>query len=144
MKCERCGKNTDMFTKCLSYGLGSVDKDSLWPEAWKMSIKIADLTPNNFNTYVDHFTRGFTQIERNNMIKLAGQTTINSSAQLAKWMMKFLGVADEQQAKAESEKLYGQLRANTYDNNLIVLTNATDNDSNKMSLESRANAEILR
>jgi hypothetical protein len=31
----------------------------LWPDAWKINIKIRDLTPNNFNTYINYFAHGF-------------------------------------------------------------------------------------
>jgi hypothetical protein len=37
----------------------AIDDDMLWPDAWKITITIKDLTPNNFNTYINYFVHGF-------------------------------------------------------------------------------------
>jgi hypothetical protein len=37
----------------------SITDDMLWPDAWKVKIAIKDLTPNNFNTYINYFVKGF-------------------------------------------------------------------------------------
>jgi hypothetical protein len=37
----------------------SITDDMLWPDAWKITITIKDLTPNNFNTYINYFVHGF-------------------------------------------------------------------------------------
>ena len=44
-----------------TYGktLKSISADTLYPDAWKVSIDIKDLTPNNFNTYIHYFVNGF-------------------------------------------------------------------------------------
>ena len=44
-----------------TYGktLKSIQADTLYPDAWKVSIQIKDLTPNNFNTYINYFVNGF-------------------------------------------------------------------------------------
>lgn len=44
-----------------TYGktLKSITDDVLYPDAWKISIDIKDLTPNNFNTYINYFVHGF-------------------------------------------------------------------------------------
>lgn len=39
----------------------SIDKDTLWPEVWKVTIRIKSLTPNNFNAYIHHFVHGFAE-----------------------------------------------------------------------------------
>ena len=39
----------------------SIDKDTLWPEVWKVSIQIKSLTPHNFNAYIHHFVHGFAE-----------------------------------------------------------------------------------
>ena len=39
----------------------SITSDTLWPDAWKIDVKIKDLTPNNFNTYAEYFVHGFGQ-----------------------------------------------------------------------------------
>lgn len=49
------GKNTKINS---SNKLLSIDEDTLWPAAWKIDIQIKDLTPNNFNTYIDYFKNG--------------------------------------------------------------------------------------
>lgn len=38
---------------------GSIDSDTLWPDAWKLKINVKDLTPNNFNTYIEYFINGW-------------------------------------------------------------------------------------
>lgn len=44
-----------------TYGntLKSITPDVLYPDAWKIKISIKDLTPNNFNTYINYFVNGF-------------------------------------------------------------------------------------
>lgn len=44
-----------------TYGntLKSITPDVLYPDAWKIKIDIKDLTPNNFNTYINYFVYGF-------------------------------------------------------------------------------------
>ena len=34
----------------------SITSDTLWPDAWKIDVRLKDLTPNNFNTYIEYFT----------------------------------------------------------------------------------------
>jgi hypothetical protein len=50
-------KNPNMFNK---FGgiINSIDEDTLWPDAWKITIEIKDLTPNSFNTYINYFVNG--------------------------------------------------------------------------------------
>ena len=47
-------KNTLMYK---TYGdkIKSITADNLWPEAWKIDIKIKDLTPNNFNMNMNYY-----------------------------------------------------------------------------------------
>jgi hypothetical protein len=52
-------KNKEAVQFFKSHGIKSIDEDMLWPDAWKLSIKIKDLTPNNFNTYIHYFNHGF-------------------------------------------------------------------------------------
>jgi hypothetical protein len=52
---KKFGKNTKINS---SNKLLSIDEDTLWPAAWKIDIQIKDLTPNNFNTYIDYFKNG--------------------------------------------------------------------------------------
>lgn len=39
-------------------GIGSIDENTLWPDAWKVEIHIKDLTPNNFNMYMNYYING--------------------------------------------------------------------------------------
>lgn len=39
--------------------INSLDFDTLFPDAWEITVNIKDLTPNNFNTYIHHFIHGF-------------------------------------------------------------------------------------
>jgi len=55
----------------------SIDVDTLWPDAWKINISIKDLTPNNFNTYIEYFTNGWGD-SFNELSKLNGAWTLNS------------------------------------------------------------------
>lgn len=45
----------------LRYGraIKSLDENTLFPDAWEITVEIKDLTPNNFNTYIHHFIHGF-------------------------------------------------------------------------------------
>lgn len=58
----------------------SITKDVLWPDAWKVEIHIKDLTPNNFNMYMNYFINGsgttFTEI--NNITKAHNKSFISS------------------------------------------------------------------
>lgn len=51
-------KNAFMSNK-FGKTIKSIDTDKLWPDAWKIQIQIKDLTPNNFNTYIEYFINGF-------------------------------------------------------------------------------------
>lgn len=53
-KLRECAYMSHKYNK-----IKSIDKNTLWPEAWKISVTIKDLTPNNFNTYIHHFVHGF-------------------------------------------------------------------------------------
>ena len=37
----------------------SLTEDVLFPDVWKIQLKIKSLTPNNFNQYIDYFVHGF-------------------------------------------------------------------------------------
>ncbi len=56
-------KNTAVSEFISSKGVGFVDKDMLWPDAWKVTIDIKDFTPNNFNAYADFYMNGWNQDE---------------------------------------------------------------------------------
>ena len=49
--------------KELSGKVHSIDENTLFPDAWKMTITIDDLTPNNFNMYADYYLNGFNKDE---------------------------------------------------------------------------------
>lgn len=38
--------------------IGSIEKDTLWPDAWKVSMQIKPLTPNNYNMQMDYYING--------------------------------------------------------------------------------------
>ena len=38
---------------------GAIDKETLWPDAWKVAVEIKELSPNNFNMYADYYLNGF-------------------------------------------------------------------------------------
>lgn len=50
-------QNYYMFKR---YGktIKSITEDMLWPDAWKIEIHIKDLTPNNFNIYMNYYVNG--------------------------------------------------------------------------------------
>jgi len=50
-------KNKKVSDKLRQYSK-AIDDDMLWPDAWKLNIKIHDLTPNNFNLYADYYLNG--------------------------------------------------------------------------------------
>ena len=41
------------------HGVLSIDNDMLWPDAWRMTVTIHDITPNNYNLYAEYYRRGF-------------------------------------------------------------------------------------
>lgn len=49
-------KNSTISNRIFKDNIKSITSDMLWPDAWKLSIKIKDLTPNNFNTYINYLT----------------------------------------------------------------------------------------
>jgi hypothetical protein len=51
-------KNNYMY-KTYHRTLKSIEVDTLYPDAWKITLDIKDLTPNNFNTYINYFVNGF-------------------------------------------------------------------------------------
>ena len=54
----------------------SVDKDMLWPDAWKVKFTIKDLTPNNFNLYADYYLNGF---ERDALTQYENSQTLENA-----------------------------------------------------------------
>ena len=57
-------RTNENVSKKLGTFTSSVDKDTLWPDAWKVKLTIKDLCPNNFNLYADYYLNGF---ERDNL-----------------------------------------------------------------------------
>lgn len=68
--------NKSMYTKYNTgrhgYKLGSIQPDTLWPEAWKVEINIHPLTPLNFNTYIDYHVYGFGEKQIETIRNLSG------------------------------------------------------------------------
>ena len=66
-----------------TYGntLKSITPDTLYPDAWKIKIKIKDLTPNNFNTYINYFVNGFQHTA--NILKSSQNSDGHSAASLS-------------------------------------------------------------
>jgi len=56
-------KSKDVSRSLREYGINSIDEDMLWPDAWKISLNIRDLTPNNFNLYAEYYARGYIEDE---------------------------------------------------------------------------------
>lgn len=56
-------KSKDVSRALRGYGINSIDEDMLWPDAWKISLNIRDLTPNNFNLYAEYYARGYIEDE---------------------------------------------------------------------------------
>lgn len=60
VKIQLCLKNLVWIKPVLVLKkFGSIDADTLWPDAWKLKISVKDLTPNNFNTYIEYFINGW-------------------------------------------------------------------------------------
>ena len=51
-------KNNFMSTRYKD-SIKSINEDVLWPDAWKITIRIKDLTPNNFNMYMNYYFNGY-------------------------------------------------------------------------------------
>jgi hypothetical protein len=51
-------KNRSMYLR-YGHSIKSLDENTLFPDAWEITVHIKDLTPNNFNTYIHHFIHGF-------------------------------------------------------------------------------------
>lgn len=66
-------KNISMFQQ---YGgiLKSITQDSLWPQAWHVTLSFRSLVPQNFNTYIQYFVHGFGGEDQ--MKLLQGDTTM--------------------------------------------------------------------
>lgn len=50
----------------------AIKSDMLWPDAWKMTINIRDLTPNNFNLYAEYYQNGLNTTEVAKLEKVMG------------------------------------------------------------------------
>ena len=56
-------RKNPQVAKTLAGKVHSIDENTLFPDAWKMTITIDDLTPNNFNMYADYYLNGFNKDE---------------------------------------------------------------------------------
>ncbi len=65
-------------------GLKSINKNTLWPDAWKLTLTIKDLTMNNFNTYANYHTYG------HSAARLAANTNEEDAATLVENEIKEL------------------------------------------------------
>jgi len=70
----------------------SIDKDILWPDAWKISINIKPLVPNNFNMYMSYYLHGYGTTFK----KMRNITNLNNRSST-------LGVLGEALDKAKEE-----------------------------------------
>jgi hypothetical protein len=66
-------KNEKVSNELSKLGIKSIDKDMLWPDAWKIKLTIKDLTPNSFNLYADYYENGYCSDE---ISQLANQKSI--------------------------------------------------------------------
>lgn len=64
-------KELSKFTK-------AIDEDMLFPDAWKISLSIKDLTPNNFNMYANYYMNGYNQDEISKLSEMKGIEDIAS------------------------------------------------------------------
>lgn len=52
--------------------INSITEDTLWPDAWEVTLEITPLSIHNFNTYVDYFANGFGPSQRTALANAKG------------------------------------------------------------------------
>lgn len=111
----------------------SIDNDVLWPDAWKVDIKIKSLVPNNFNMYMNYYLHGYGTAFK----KMRETTELNNASEmfgLGK-LLKDKTLGKEMQKAKEAQE---QIRDKNIRRNSSVLMNIHDS---KYKLE---NSNILR
>lgn len=82
------GTNNGSITR-----IGMIDKDTLWPEAWHVTLNIRPLTPWNFNTHMAYYLNGFGANQKNRL------ATMKTS-----WLNTGLVLSNEEKNKVEDIK----------------------------------------
>lgn len=115
----------------------SIDNDTLWPDAWKLDIKIKDLTPNNFNTYIEYFVNGWSS---SNVKELSKKGTETSWAETAQNKLEGLDIKRQTDIWSKKQKQHGRSTAN-------ILTAKTtiggDGESNALNVYKNINKKDL-
>lgn len=114
-------KNRGMYLR-YGHAIKSIDENTLFPDAWEITVSAKDLTPNNFNTYIHHFIHGF----QSNVEIIKTKVTSNA------WLND-IGNADERaKLKAELDALRKK-RENTLSQDFVLFAKS-ESDVNKKQL----------
>lgn len=118
--------------------IGSIDNDTLWPDAWKVDISIKDLTPNNFNTYIEYFVNGWST---SNVKELGKKGTEATWAKTAQNKLEGLDLKRQTEAWAHEQQQHGRSTAN------VLTAKATigrgSGEGNAMNVYKRINTKDL-
>jgi len=119
----------------------AIDDDMLWPDAWKMSINIRDLTPNNFNLYAEYYQKGFVIKE---VQSLEGEASLSGVFDdLKTWYEEFIKTGKDLWNDPEVTKLREDVkkRGEQILKDLNVLSEQTfDPKNNKSNANNASNA----
>ena len=123
----------------------SITSDTLWPDAWKIDVKLKDLTPNNFNTYIEYFTHGFGSEQSLTALQDLDQTRLGVGLAITDQTMRekvsAAAVAEAQKARTEQDEQF----IATYLINQQQMTNANNaNVWNTLPVVGSSQAEIQR
>lgn len=127
-------KNEKVSNELSKLGIKSIDKDMLWPDAWKIKLTIKDLTPNSFNLYADYYENGYCSDE---ISQLADQKSITDMlGELPKYFDSML--KDTVEAGMEE---YGKIKGGVNDA-LKYLTNKQSELQNKSGVKKDDNGQL--
>lgn len=114
-------KNRSMYLR-YGHAIKSLDENTLFPDAWEITINAKDLTPNNFNTYIHHFIHGF----QSNVEIIKTKVTNNA------WINDIKNPDERAKLKAELDKMRQSRTQNELKD--FVLFSRTDNEKQQSLL----------
>lgn len=142
--------------------VGALKDDMLWPDAWKIEIHIKDLTPNNFNTYMNYYANGadITFTTMRNLTEVHNSSLLSkiqhiSTTKMTKdengnntdkpFTIKELINEKENAINKHYDKLRGNLAASVYDlntNHVQVLNKLNITEEQRTNLLTGVNAQM--
>lgn len=86
-------------------GLRSIQPDTLWPDAWKISLKIKDLGINCFNNYLNYhmFGASAARLRANTSEQSQGEIMLDKMRETAIKMLDKMGLTGEEREKKIKE-----------------------------------------